>query len=289
MKHPQFRFSTAAIAATALALAAATAGATQLDLTQFDYLFKVKFTGYAGSTTLTDFPVLVKISESNGSAFLYANCPNGADLRFADATGELLPHEIDTWDPYGTSLVWVKVPSLSATTVITACYGYKGEDPIPAVTASDVWDNGYVAVWHLNADSTATTQTDSTANAIVLTEGPAETQRYVTPGVAGVIGSCAQFGIDTVTNGCYKYEDTDNTLAGFDSFTFELWSWQNDHDPSAAFGSYYMSHSSYARTDDVFRLQEYANSGMTILYAYTNNYTATAQTYSNDKLPARAA
>ena len=294
MHKPSIRLTTA-LCAAALAIGASSTWAVSLDMTQFDYLFKVKFTGYAGSTTLTDFPALVKISEFNGSGFRYANCAaDGADLRFADAEGNLIPHEIDTWDPTGTSLVWVKVPSLNATTAITACYGYKGEDPIPAVTASDVWTNGYVAVWHLNAASDATTQTDSTANAIVLTEGPEQTQRYVTPGVAGAIGSCAQFGIDTVTNGCYKYEDTENTLAGFDSFTFELWSWQNDHDPSAAFGSYYMSHSSYERTDDVFRLQEYkssdpASSGMTILYAYTNNYTATAQTYSNTKLPARAA
>lgn len=285
MKHPQFRFTTATIAATALALTAATAGATQLDLTQFDYLFKVKFTGYAGSTTLTNFPVLVKINESNGSAFLYANCPNGADLRFADATGELLPHEIDTWDPYGTSLVWVKVPLLDATTVITACYGYKGEDPLPAVTVSDVWDNGYVAVWHLNADSTATTQADSTANALTLSEMPYQTQAYVTPGVAGVVGSCAQFGINASSQGSYGRDDsTDQALAGFAAYTFEVWSWQDNHDLAESTGPYFMRYCNYdPRTPEAYRFMELEGSGKTILYAYGD--AKDYQIYPNDDKP----
>ena len=286
MKYPQFRFTTAAIAATALALTAATAGATQLDLTQFDHLFKVKFTGYAGSTTLTDFPVLVKINESNGSAFLYANCqPNGADLRFADANGELLPHEIDTWNPYGTSLVWVKVPSLDATTVITACYGYKGADQIPTVTASDVWANGYVAVWHLGADSTATTQADSTANALTLSEMPSQTQAYVTPGVAGVVGSCAQFGINASSQGSYGRDDsTDQALTGFGAYTFEVWSWQNDHDLAASTGPYFMRYCNYdPRTPEAYRFMELEGSGKTILYAYGD--AKDYQIYPNDDKP----
>ncbi len=285
MHKPSIRLTTA-ICAAALAIGATDAGAEQLDMTQFDYLFKVKFTGYAGTAPLTDFPALVKISEFNGSGFSYANCAaDGADLRFADAEGNLIPHEIDTWDPTGTSLVWVKVPSLDATTAITACYGYKGEDPIPAVTASDVWANGYVAVWHLNAASDATTQIDSTANALTLSEMPSQAQAYVTPGVNGVIGSCAQFGINVSSQGAYGRDDSvEHALTGFSAYTFEVWSWQNDHDGAESTGPYFMRYCNYDnRNSEAYRFKELEGSGKSILYAYGNDISY--EIYPNDDKP----
>lgn len=38
--------------------------------------------------------------------------PAGADLRFIDADGTLLHHDIDVWAPNGTSLVWVRLARL---------------------------------------------------------------------------------------------------------------------------------------------------------------------------------
>ena len=55
--------------------------------------------GYAGSSTLTNFPVLVKISEGDVPGFHYADCAaGGADLSFRDASGNALPFDVDTWD-----------------------------------------------------------------------------------------------------------------------------------------------------------------------------------------------
>ena len=71
---------------------------------------------------------------------------DGSDIRFIDASGSPLACEIDTWTPGGESLVWVKVPSLTAATTITCLYGFSGAAP---GSASDVWSNGYAAVWHL--------------------------------------------------------------------------------------------------------------------------------------------
>ena len=111
----------------------------------------ITFPGYAGTSALANFPVLVKLSTSI-SGFSYADFqkPKGGDLRFADANGTLLPHEIDTWNTNGVSTVWVKVPSLSANGTITACYGCANP---PAVAAKDVWDENYVGVWHLGENA----------------------------------------------------------------------------------------------------------------------------------------
>ena len=80
----------------------------QLEAT-YAHSLTVKFPGYTGSATLTNFPVLVRLP----AGFDYASCQaGGADLRFAAADGELLDSEIDTWNPSGESLVCVRVPQL---------------------------------------------------------------------------------------------------------------------------------------------------------------------------------
>ena len=120
-----------------------------IDPADYAASFNVKFTGYTGTTTLTDFPVLVRLSAAR-NGFNYSKCAvDGSDLRFSDADGNLIPHEIDTWDPSGESLVWVKVATLNRATVIRGYYGYQGAGDPPAVTAADVWDSDYVGVWHL--------------------------------------------------------------------------------------------------------------------------------------------
>jgi len=132
---------------------------------------QITFSGYTKGETLTDFPVLVNIG-TNISGFDWSQFSNGNgnELRFADANGNELPYERDR----GTSVwtngmavgqVWVKVPQLSSSTVITAYWGN------PAATASapayntdgSVWANGYGGVWHL-PDGKILSAADSTAN-----------------------------------------------------------------------------------------------------------------------------
>ena len=53
----------AAIAVAAVAASASlTANATVINLAAYDHSFTITFPGYSGSETLTDFPVLVKVS-----------------------------------------------------------------------------------------------------------------------------------------------------------------------------------------------------------------------------------
>ena len=146
-------------------LAATAAMADALDTTLFSKKSEMTISGYAGSSTLENFPVLVRLAAGSPSGFAYADVTNG-DLRFADASGNSLPFEIETWNPSGESHIWVSVPSLSGkTTKITMYYGATS-GKLPAVDASGVWKNaGYVNVLHFSTAS-GLQNIDSTENAL---------------------------------------------------------------------------------------------------------------------------
>lgn len=99
---------------------------------------------------LTNMPVLVRL---NSSRINYANVNNdGSDIRFVDQNGANLSYEISKWTQYGESLVWVKVPSISANSVVNYIWMYyNNESATSDEDASNVWSNGYVAVYHLNS------------------------------------------------------------------------------------------------------------------------------------------
>ena len=122
--------------------------------------------GYTGSTTLTDFQALVKLSASNDAyGFSYAEAEaDGSDLWFTDANGNVIPHEIDTWNSSGDSLVWVKIPSLKKGTEIVMHWG----DLNTKQTATENTWTGFVGVWHMNGTGT-TAEPDSTTNSLSAT------------------------------------------------------------------------------------------------------------------------
>lgn len=95
-------------------------------------------------------PVLVRLSESIAGFYYSDLAADGSDLAFGIEEGGALtiyPHEIETWDPNGTSLVWVKVPKLSAATAFGMYYGNGVKT---GVRSTDAWSD-YVGVWHLDA------------------------------------------------------------------------------------------------------------------------------------------
>ena len=145
------------MASAMVILMSAMATPIQIDESAFRHRCVVTFSGYSGSETLLNFPALVRIPVN---APIYSvSKPDGSDIRFADSNGNLVPHEIDTWNPSGESLIWVKVPSLSGTgTTVTL---YCGGTPLPTVNHREVWgDAGYKGVWHFsgsNADSSTNT------------------------------------------------------------------------------------------------------------------------------------
>ena len=100
---------------------------------------------------LLDFPMLVRL---NASRIDYADTQDaGQDLRFVDADGTALAHEIERWDEQGTSEVWVRVPRVEPSTTTDYFWLYY-RDP----AASDgqnrmaVWTAAYALVYHFEED-----------------------------------------------------------------------------------------------------------------------------------------
>ena len=197
------------------------------DWTKYSHRFRVLFPG-APATALQDFPVLVRLSEGSPSGFSYADCkkPGGSDLRFADANGNLLASEVDTWNPAGESLVWVKVPSLTADTKIMAYYGW---DFAPVVDSSAVWTgNGYVGVWHLNESALPLAESSGISSPFTAGDKP----EYTNCGAVGIIGRAVDFDRDyTQSYGTPRLQsaDDDGHLSGLTDFTVECWTWQTNY------------------------------------------------------------
>ena len=257
------------------------------DWGMYSHTFSVAFPGYAGSETLTNFPVLVKVSTNGIPGFSYADClkGNGGDLRFADANGTLLDSEVDTWDPDGESLVWVKVPSFAASTAIKAFYGW---DEAPEVDARAVWTNGYIAVWHLN--ETGTTMTDSTCGGTSLAQVQANS---ILSGQPGIVGNAVEF--DKLTNhkGGLATADARYRLAGASSFTIELWAIQDVFDPTNnPLNRYavYLSELNAETSKIVYRFYDantqYGTNGKTIL-TFTDSTGTTRNPSTGNVVPPR--
>ena len=139
-----------ALAASAMLAACAAFGET-LDPTLFRRSAVVS-TSYTQSSTLTNFPLLVRISTDRLPGFNAATAgANGMGVRFTDAEGTLLNHEIDEFHADGDSLYWVSVPRLRSGAKLTVYWDPLPGAELPAVSASTVWDCAdYVAVWHFN-------------------------------------------------------------------------------------------------------------------------------------------
>ena len=106
--------------------------------------------GYSGAEVLANFPVLVRLS-TEIKGFRYSDCaPDGADLVFL-LDNEVLPREIERWNPEGESLVWVRLPELRNGMTFELSYNDRAVTEQPSSqTDGSVWQPaGYVGVWHL--------------------------------------------------------------------------------------------------------------------------------------------
>ena len=119
-----------------------------VNVAMFSHRARVSFEAYEGASALADFPVLVRLSESAVANFSYDDLVDANDLVFADGSGHILASEVDAWDPNGESLIWVRVPSLAASTQIYMYYGTRSSYGAPCTSATNVWSK-YVGVYHL--------------------------------------------------------------------------------------------------------------------------------------------
>jgi hypothetical protein len=131
-----------------------------------------------GESIFENFPVLVRLPAEASAELMSAD---GTDLFFTDENDASLSFEVDTFNPAGETLVWVKVPSFSSATVLTAYFGCM-EDINNSPSA--VWTN-YAGVWHMNeADGTVT---DATGNG--LGASPAKESAVSVEHEAGAVGT----------------------------------------------------------------------------------------------------
>lgn len=153
--------------------------------------------GYAKApedrAALQNFPVLVRISETGISGFDYDDVlvSGGGDIRFADANGNALPFEKDTWrDANDESLFWVTLPEMTNGTQFIMFYGASQNDANAFADPADTgrmnpW-NEYTGVWHLgdSGDGSGVPISDSTTNRLNGTTG-GSTGKYMSNGAVG--------------------------------------------------------------------------------------------------------
>jgi hypothetical protein len=103
-------------------------------------------------STLSEFPLKVVLTPQN---FEYAKAASdgvaadasSSSLGFVlagDGSDTQLAYQVDTWKPGGTSVVWVRIPSLSEGRQVELYYGPGGSYDGP--TPSAVWTGGYTSV-----------------------------------------------------------------------------------------------------------------------------------------------
>ena len=189
-----------------------------------DWLYRMTVTindsMVSGSDSLVNFPVLVDIIDSNLSKAL----SNGDDFVFTDYAGMLLHHEIEYFDQSSGHLVaWVNVTSLfhNQDTVLYLYYGNSESGSMQ--NPAGVWDDNYLAVWHLNETCAGNsgTHVDSTGNGNDGTTGGS-----VTTSASGQIDGADEFSGGT--------DHIDTSTINPDQITVEAWVKSDSFDSSHA-------------------------------------------------------
>ena len=189
--------------------------------------------GYEGSSSLSGFPVLVRIKENSPFGFSYDDLHSkstGADIAFVGMDCAGLPFEIDTWNTEGESLIWVRLPTMANGTQFVMCWGSDsgGKD----VCNANPWSD-YTGVWHMNETTAGvTTIHDSTANGLdgtsvassdTKTDGKIGGARFITSNTANAAGSPYDSGITVDMTG----DDNADKLAAVNAivpeFTASFW------------------------------------------------------------------
>ena len=104
------------------------------------------------SNNLNNFPVLVSVTDSD---FTKSSDNEGRDIFFTTNDGTtLLSYEIERFNSStGEIIAWVNIPTLLAASTTDIYIYYNG--PTQS-TPSNMWDNNYKLVYHLNQTSTGT-------------------------------------------------------------------------------------------------------------------------------------
>ncbi len=177
------------------------------------------------SSTLTNYPLLVRLTTANADDILGEALASGADVRFTSSDGATAySYQIEYWSATEAD-IWVLVPSMTGNSTPGLRVYWKKAGQSDASSASTVFatSNSFVGVWHLNdaSSTSASNYKDATANGYNGTSGSSA------PGsVTGAIGSGTSFantntsyidfgttpGSSAIQTVSFWYKTTDGTL-----------------------------------------------------------------------------
>ena len=236
-------------------------------------------------------PVPVRLAENNPGGFSYADC-DPTQMRFGDENYAPIPFEVDTWNPQGESLVWVKVPLAEGTKINLV---YNGTATV-ANDPSAVWGD-YTGVWHFETldESVKVTNAQGTYPNSTAAEGiDGNVSTYSVPGEPGRFGNCFRvndstgYKVGNYNKGGVWVNDagTASPVDGGENFTISGW-FKHGNFP------YYWDHFFYKRAasgnggtpNNAFAIEINSGSGNTANpYPRGSSGTGSAVTLSNNLL-----
>ena len=196
-------------------------GAVYWPAAYFTYRQEVAVAPSVTQVLLTNFPMLVAITNAANPLFTFA-AADGGDILFTAADGVTpLPHEIERYRTSAPASLyaWVRLPVLypAALTRFYLYYGRTGA--FTALNRTNVWSEGYLGVWHLGEPVThGQTNYDSTVSAAhgVFQDGSAR-------GGGDAAGKIA--GADAFQGFEDHYVLTPGVQCSSNGFTVSAWVW----------------------------------------------------------------
>lgn len=129
--------------------------------------FIIESDSVSGTSNLTNFPVLINITDSdfafNASPSIGTNNSNGFDIAFSAADGTTaLDFELESYNSgTGQIIFWVRFPSLNPN-IDTQFFIYYGDSGITTdQSTTSTWNSNYQLVMHMDGGAT---ETDGTSN-----------------------------------------------------------------------------------------------------------------------------
>lgn len=179
---------------------------------------------------LVDFPVMVALDDPD----LAKAEPMGADLRFVDAAGNVLAHELERFGAgSATTTAWVRVPAVSATVDTTIYLYYGNPGAADAQQPSTLWA-GYAGVYHFGQVDPLDVHDASGNNPGTnggVTSAPGQILGAASfPGGAGNHISAGAAGVDTSMGGSNTVSFWMNYTGSYGNAVFAFYDGTNGYD-----------------------------------------------------------
>ena len=125
------------------------------------YLDHVTFTlNGIGTTPVTNYTMLLRLSEAQLPGFKYARTGGKDKIAFTDGDGNKLYYDVDVWNPFGESIIWVNIPEAVDGAKITFFWALADGKSAPYNDKSKAWP-GYAGVWHMEDGKDASGNADT--------------------------------------------------------------------------------------------------------------------------------